>query len=139
MKFLIVLALCSTLVLVSCQIIIIPGFGNRFPFGGPSSGHHHRQPFSTTALPNQGHTPLRNSEAPPIQVFQEAPGNQGQTNTHAHRETGMFAQRLPPQNTFATPEQPEVTISGPGPLPSLEQTIALMLQPLADVLQINRR
>jgi hypothetical protein len=85
-----------------------------------------------------GSSSFVNHDAPPIQVFQEIASNQGASNTHANPERGIFAERLPPQNTFATPEQPEVTISGPGPLPSLEQTLVRFLQPLTDALQSGR-
>ena len=112
-----VLFIWSLTLVASGQIMI----GNPFPFGGFSSGpSHHRQ------------ANLRGTDnTPPIQVFEERPPI---PNPNPN-PLGMFAQRLPPQNTFATPEQPQVTISGPGPLPSLEQTIALLIRPFAGVLQ----
>jgi len=112
------------------EIILPQGFRRNIFATYPYISHVRPDSHSPRIIDVMSHRNNVGSNRPPVQVMSGM-------NRSPPVRTGMFARMLPPQNTFATPEQPRVTINGPGPVPSLEHTLAMIVQPFASVLRRN--
>lgn len=139
---------------VVSQIIIIPSqgqngnggsSGSMFPFfqnpqqgqqQGQQSPQQQQQPMFSFQ-PSSSLASLFNPQTSPFQQQQQMQPQQSHMPNNLFRPN-FGGGALPFSNQYQTPESPAVTQSSPGPLPSLEQTLAMLLRPLAGNTQVTQ-